>query len=114
MLPSNLVGKKYEALVANFLTEKGYIILERNYRNKLGEIDLICKDKDYIVFVEVKYKSSAKFGRPIEMISEQKIWHVRRSATLYLKMKGLLEANVRFDAVEVLDEEIRHIENAFW
>ena len=110
---NNIIGKKYEAIVANFLTKKGYKILERNHRNKIGEIDLICKDGNYIVFVEVKYKSSAKFGRPIEMITEQKIRKVRLTANLYLKTKRLLESNIRFDAVEVLDNEIRHIENAF-
>ena len=113
MIPSNIVGKKYESVVANYLKQKSYKILERNFSTKIGEIDLICKDANYIVFVEVKYKSSAKFGRPIEMITKDKVRKIRQTATLYLKMKKLLDACVRFDAVELLDDEIRHIENAF-
>jgi len=113
MLPSNIVGKKYESVVANYFKQKGYKILERNFSTKIGEIDLICQDGNFFVFIEVKYKSSAKFGRPIEMITKEKIRKIRQTAILYLKTKKLLDASVRFDAVEILDNEIRHIEDAF-
>ena len=53
MLATNIVGKKYELIATNYLKQKGYKILENNYKNIIGEIDIICKDNDIIVFVEV-------------------------------------------------------------
>lgn len=113
MLPNNIIGKKYEALAGNHLEQKGYKILERNHKNILGEIDLICKQEDIIVFVEVKYRQSAKFGRPIEAITPNKIFRIKKTAMLYLKQKRLLESNFRFDVIEILDDEIRHLEGCF-
>jgi len=111
MLATNLIGKKYEIIATNYLKQKGYKILENNYKNVIGEIDIICKDNDIIVFVEVKYRTSAKFGRPIEAITPHKLMKIRQTATGYLKFKRLLDANIRFDAIEILDDEIRHIQN---
>lgn len=111
MLATNIVGKKYELIATNFLKENGYKILENNYKNKIGEIDIICKDENYIVFVEVKYRASAKFGRPIEAITPHKQMKIRQTATFYLKCKRLLDSNIRFDAIEILDNEIRHLQN---
>ena len=111
MLPDNITGKKFELIATNFLKEKGYKILENNYKNKVGEIDIICKDNDIIVFVEVKYRTSAKFGRPIEAVTPYKLMKIRQTATCYLKFKRLLNANIRFDAIEILDDEIRHVQN---
>lgn len=111
MLPDNLVGKKYEAIAVNFLKDKGYKILEKNYKNVIGEIDIICEKDNIIVFVEVKYRTSAKFGRPIEAITPHKLMKIRQTATSYLKFKRKLENMVRFDAIEILDDQIRHVEN---
>lgn len=111
MIPTNLTGRKYEAIACNYLQQKGYTIVAKNYSNTLGEIDIICKKDDLLVFVEVKYRVSAKFGRPIEAITPHKLMKIRQTATLYLKQHRLLEANIRFDAIEILNDEIRHIEN---
>lgn len=111
MLPKNIIGKKYEIVAVNYLKEQGYKILETNYKNKLGEIDIICKDEDIVVFVEVKYRKNAKYGRPIEAITPYKLMKIRQTATLYLKIKRLLDANIRFDAIEILFDEIRHVKN---
>lgn len=111
MLATNIIGKKYELIATNYLKQKGYKILENNYKNKVGEIDIICKDGDFIVFVEVKYRTSAKFGRPIEAITPHKLMKIRQTATSYLKFNKLLDSYVRFDAIEILDDEIRHIQN---
>lgn len=111
MLSTNIVGRKYEAIATNFLKEKGYEILENNWTSVLGELDIIAKDGNYIVFVEVKYRTSAKFGRPIEAITPHKLMKLRQNATLYLKKKKKLNNNVRFDAIEILGDEIRHIQN---
>ena len=111
MIPNNIIGRKYEAVACAFLKEKGYKILRQNYANKLGEIDIICKHNETIVFVEVKYRTSNKFGRPIEAITYSKLKKIRLTATAFLKENGWLNKNCRFDAIEILNDEIRHIEN---
>ena len=106
-------GRKNEALVCKFLKDKGYKILENNYTTKLGEIDIIAKDGDVIVFVEVKYRLTDKFGMPAEAVNYTKQQKIRRVALLYLQANKLNEEEIRFDVVEVLNDQISHIENAF-
>lgn len=115
-MQSNIYGKTSEIIATNYLKKKGYKIIKTNYKNKIGEIDIIAKDKDYIVFVEVKARMSRAFGDPFEAINTQKQIKIRNVASLYLMKNKLIEVNCRFDAIAVLgekDEDIRHIENAF-
>ncbi len=116
-MQKNLYGKRSEIIAQNYLKKLGYKILETNYSNKLGEIDIIAKDKnDYIVFFEVKSRMSRKFGDPFEAIDLKKQQKIRNVATMYLKTHNLLNANCRFDAIAVLgdaDDDIRHIQDAF-
>ena len=110
------LGKKGEALTYAYLKKKKYKIIARNYKNVIGEIDIIAKDKDYIVFVEVKSRMSRAFGDPLESVNQEKQNMIRQVAMLYLKEKKILETNARFDVISVLGdnfEDIRHIENAF-
>ncbi len=109
------IGTIGEAAAAVFLTKKGMEILERNYGTKFGEIDLICRENDRIIFVEVKTKKGHNFGTPEEMFTHGKKRKVRRMATLYLKGE---EVPCRIDMVAVdLDDEnqvkeIRYYANA--
>ena len=80
-------GKNGEEMAREFLVEKGYEIIEMNYENKIGEIDLIIKDEDWLVFVEVKLKVGDKFGSPEEMINKRKLWQVKRVAESYLVLE---------------------------
>ena len=80
-------GKNAESLATKALIKKGYEILENNFRNKFGEIDIIAKDKDTLVFVEVKAKTGEEFGQPEEMINPGKLRKVRNMALIYLKGK---------------------------
>ena len=115
-MQKNIYGKTSEIIAANFLKKKGYKILAMNYKNKIGEIDIIAKDKNIIVFVEVKARSSKAFGHPFEAINEQKQWKVRKVAELFLSLNNLMDCNSRFDAISILgqeDYEIEHIENVF-
>lgn len=112
-MKNNIKGKKFENLAAHFLKNKGYKIICQNYKNKIGEIDIIASINNITVFVEVKFRLSAKFGRPIEAINFYKQQKIRRVATLYLQVNKLLDSAVRFDCVEVFNDEITHIENAF-
>ncbi len=106
-------GAEGEALAAKYLKKKGYKIVETNYSCKLGEIDIIAERKSVIVFVEVKTRTSAIFERPCEAVTPFKQMKIRQTAQFYLKEKRKLESDCRFDVIEVLDNEINHIENAF-
>lgn len=111
---NKIEGGKGEVLAIEFLRDKGYEIVETNYKNKLGEIDIIALDGKTLVFVEVKCRSTLAFGRPYEAVDARKQQKIRRVAELYLVIKHKYYADCRFDIIEVLgDEIIRHIENAF-
>ena len=69
-MQKNIYGKRSEIISTDYLKKKGYKILETNYKNNVGEIDIIAKDKDYIVFIEVKARMSQAFGHPFEAINE--------------------------------------------
>lgn len=107
-------GSFGEVKAKEYLENKKYQILALNYKNKLGEIDIIAKDKNIIVFVEVKYKESLRFGHPREMVTYAKQNKIRHVALGYLQHKGLIDkVTIRFDVIDVLGDKITHIENAF-
>lgn len=106
-------GSEGEADARAFLKEKGYKLLESNYSRATGEIDIIARHRRTLVFVEVKRRSSLRFGRPSEAVDRAKQLHILRTAQLYLQENRLEGAPVRFDVIEILPGELRHIENAF-
>ncbi len=81
------LGQLTENLAAQALIDQGYQILERNFANKFGEIDLIAQDQTTLVFIEVKAKTGIRFGHPEEMITPSKLAKIRRMANLYLQDK---------------------------
>ena len=117
-------GSFGENIAAKYLIKKGFSILKQNVRfGKLGEIDLIAKYKDEIVFVEVKTRNNnRRFGEPYEAVDEKKQRKLKKMADIYLQ--GLnQDKNLRFDIVEILykNEEdkmkildVNHIEDAFY
>ena len=115
-MQKNIYGKTSEIIASNYLKQKGYKILATNYKNKIGEIDVIAKDGDYIVFVEVKSRLSGAFGHPFEAIDERKQQKIHAVASLYLVKNQKYGTNCRFDAISILgleNPEITHIINAF-
>ena len=92
---------------------KGMRTLERRYRNKAGEIDLIMRDRETIVFVEVKTRTNAAPGTGILAVDKKKQQRLARCAVLYLIENKWMNYNVRFDIVEVSDEKVIHVPNAF-
>ena len=111
---AKVLGIQGEAIAKEYLINKGYIILETNYNNKIGEIDIIAKIDKTIVFIEVKTRQSLRYGHPREAVNYYKQQKIRNVAVGYLKFKGLYEkVNMRFDVVDILGEEITHIQNAF-
>lgn len=94
------IGKQGETKAKNYLKRRGYQILECNYRTKAGEIDLIAKEKDCLVFVEVKTRTTEEYGTPAEAVSFYKQQHMIKSARYYLARHGG-ECECRFDVIEV-------------
>jgi putative endonuclease len=98
-LLNRATGRVGEDIAARALQDKGYQILERNFANKFGEIDIIAKDKNILVFVEVKAKTGVEFGSPEEMVSPGKLHRIRNMATMYLKGESV---PCRIDVVAVV------------
>ena len=113
------LGNYGEFLARQYLKSQGYRILEENFRNKIGEIDLIAQDGKTICFVEVKTRQYLDQGQPYESVTPWKIRKLSQMATSYLKYKyHTLEIPSRFDVISIIQEKerapnIRHIKNAF-
>lgn len=107
------LGRVGEEKAAEFLRAKGYEIVKTNYRSHFGEVDIIAKDGDTIVFVEVKTRSGDGYGAPSEAVDYKKREKYFRIATDYLMREGQSDANCRFDVVEIEKGEINHIFDAF-
>ncbi|MEC0183409.1 YraN family protein [Paenibacillus peoriae] len=99
-------GTMGEQAAALFLEDLGYQIIARNWRCRSGELDLIAKLEDTFVFIEVRSRSSSRFGTPAESVTARKITQVRQTASVYLHMNGIGDAPIRFDmlAVRLTDE----------
>ncbi len=111
-------GKTGEDHAASFLQEKGFTILERNYRQKCGEIDIVAQDGKTLVFVEVKTRKTISFGSPFEAVTRNKQQQIARTAQDYICRKKLTNSPARFDVVGVLlstgkEPLVEMIQNAF-
>ena len=107
------LGNKYELQAVAHLRQQGYQILVHNFFCRFGEIDIIAKKEAYYVFVEVKYRKKSEYGYPREAVNKQKQNRIRRCASYYLSQKVGYEVACRFDVIEILEEELRHLEAAF-
>ncbi|MCL5674951.1 MAG: YraN family protein [Candidatus Omnitrophica bacterium] len=94
-------GNLGENLAVSFLKEKGYIILERNYRTRFAEIDIIAKDKNEIVFIEVKTRTSNLFGEPQEAVNRLKINKIEKASVVYLE-KSKIKIPVRYEVLSII------------
>ena len=113
-------GDEGEEIAAEYIVEKGYEIIDRNYRYGKGEIDIIAKDPETgeTVFIEVKSKKNLEFGDPVYSVTKNKIKQIKRMAELYLYDKEIDEIDCRFDVITVLlrgkqKPIIEHYINAF-
>lgn len=108
-----ILGKKGERLVEEHLKKQGCQILKRNYRTPFGEADLIVKDGDEIAFVEVKTRTSERYGTPAEAVGKDKQRRYRQIAKFYWLQIGE-EPNARFDVAEVYaDGRVEYLKYAF-
>ena len=108
-------GEAYEDVAASYLSSKGYSILDRNYRKRGGEIDIVAQKDMVLVFCEVKYRRNLRSGNPLEAVDFRKQQKISRMAAHYLLSRGhSLEEQIRFDVIGISgDGMISHIENAF-
>ncbi|MCG3149586.1 MAG: hypothetical protein PCFJNLEI_03050 [Verrucomicrobiae bacterium] len=114
------LGERGEDFAAKYLRRHGYKILVRRFKTRAGEMDIICRQKDWLVFVEVKTRKSDDYGAPSEAVTREKQKHMSKVALEYLRMLGNPPIRWRFDIVEVLlrddakkPDDIRLIQNAF-
>ncbi len=98
-------------MALEYLVKKGLELVEKNYENKLGEIDLVMIDKNWLVFVEVKYKTDDYLGLPEEMINKNKLYRIRKIAESYVFLNKPEQDKYRIDAVCILGNQIKHYEN---
>lgn len=111
------LGQKGEAMAEKFLKNKGYETLQRNYRYRHAEIDLITKKDDLLVFVEVKTRTSTTFGMPETFVEAHQAEKITEAAEEYMEETGW-EGQIRFDIIAIIwrgrQSEIEHIEDAFY
>ncbi len=112
------LGQQGEKLAVQYLKKKGYKILGRNYRKRFGEIDIIAKDGTFLVFVEVKTRTTTTKGSPHSSVTFKKQQQISRVALEYLSSKNLLNHDARFDVISILietkdDPHIELLQNAF-
>src|SRR5205085_1315248 len=112
------VGRYGENVAAQYLTEQGLEVLERNWRCRHGEVDLILRDADDVVFCEVKTRRGTAFGSPAEAVVRAKALRLRRLVPCWLAESGAHPREIRFDVVEVLPQRrgrsrVEHIRAAF-
>lgn len=108
-----IIGSKGEDIAAQYLEKQKFKIIERNFSCRFGEIDIIAKEGNYLVFVEVKRRKSLKYGRPCEAVDWRKQKTIITCATYYMSMNALVGKPVRFDVVEILVDEVNLIRDAF-
>ena len=113
------IGASGEIFASSYLCKKGYKIVAQNYRCRLGEIDIIARKENVLIFCEVKTRQDKKFGEPFEAVTVYKQSRLRRLAEHYLLRHPSNNSVFRFDVISILfgcdgkTKEILHIENAF-
>jgi putative endonuclease len=102
MRAKDAVGAYGERVAERFLVDAGLVVLERNWRCPLGEIDIVARDGDCLVVCEVKTRSSVAFGHPLEAVTSQKAARLRRLALAWVEARGVRPREIRVDLVAVL------------
>ena len=114
MYKRHILGIEGENIACKFLKSKGYKILLKNFRCRQGEIDIIAKDRNEIVFVEVKTRVNFNYGFPSEAVDRNKRNRIIKASKYFLYVKKLENRNIRFDVIEIIKKDkfyVRHIKN---
>ena len=117
-MPSHrTIGNSGERFAVSFLERQGLVVLERNYVYDHGEIDIVAKDGNVLVFVEVKLRRSSRFGTPEEAVTPAKQALIRRTAEGYVRERGVVDADCRFDVIAITSSDgtvrLKYFRSAF-
>lgn len=114
MYNKRTLGNEKEQKAAAYLSSVGYEILAANFYTRFGELDLIAKEDEVLVFIEVKYRKDLQSGSPFEAVDSRKIKNICRAARYYMYINHIPEdIPCRFDVIGIVDDEITVIHNAF-
>ncbi len=114
ILNTREIGNKYEDKSVETLVKEAYRILERNYQNRFGEIDIIAEKNKELVFIEVKYRKTSKFGYGYEAVDRRKIMKILKLANYYIQSKKYQNYKIRFDCMSYLGDELDWIKDIVW
>lgn len=119
MAEHNEIGKQGEELAIDFLKKKGFEILEKNWRFRNAEVDIIVRKNNFISIIEVKTRSSNVFGEPLTFVDKQKQKLLIKASEWYCEQKNILDVEINFDIISIIIKKdnthsIEHIENAFY
>ena len=118
MAAKDVLGRRGEDLAARYLEQRGLLVLSRNWRCRLGELDIVATDARRLVVCEVKTRSGTQFGEPAEAVDQRKAAHIRRTTQAWLAAHRVRWCEIRFDVLAVVAEPgrpvaVRHYEAAF-
>lgn len=114
MKNNRFCGNVYEEKAVEILKQEGYHILERNYRTSYGEVDIIAEKGNILVFVEVKYRKTTKFGFGKEAVDRKKLLRIFRVAEQYIVVQGKENLKIRVDCISFLKEEYSWEKDVAW
>ena len=104
------IGNYSEKIAERYLESKGYYILDKNFRNKFGEVDIICRKADLIIFVEIKSRYTNSYGSPLESVTCYKQNKIILLSKYYILNKNLVNFNIRYDVIEIY---LNHLNNLY-
>lgn len=111
MYARHILGREGEDEAVKYLEKKGYRVIERNFLCRQGEIDIIAIDNNYIVFIEIKTRTSNEYGLPSESVTTKKIKHIKKAIQYYLYKRNLENENIRVDVIEIYAKEGKYLIN---
>ena len=115
-LNNKQLGAQGETWALEYFLASGYSLIEKNYRIKAGEIDLIVENQEWVVFVEVKTRLGTNYGYAFESVDSRKQKKIANTSLMYLQKNRMSDVQVRYDVIEVYpmgEERVNHFENAF-
>lgn len=111
------LGEKGELFAEKYLKKEGYFIVERNFRCRFGEIDIIARKSGKLIFCEVKTRKNLNYGHPCQSVTRQKIKHISKTLYYYMMIKNLWHKDFQIDVIEVLFKGeqgyVNHIKNVY-
>ena len=117
MYYNSLIGKLGEEFATKYLQNNNIKVIQRNFYCKFGEIDIIAKDKNELVFIEVKTRTTSKYGKPSDAVNFQKQRHLQKSIEYYLYFNKIRNVKIRIDVIEIYLNQnkfrINHIKNIY-